>query len=82
MRVYKAKRNITFTGPVYHVIREGELLYQEKDSYLAASGFYPIYKTLVEDRTDYYERLPDDDHDAAYYLEKKYTQHQMDQNKK
>lgn len=78
MKVYRALRDVTFTGPVYKIMKKGELLYQDGDCYLAESGYYPISKIFVEGRPTDYERLQDDDHEAGYYLNKVYTQYQYD----
>jgi hypothetical protein len=78
MKVYKAKKEIIFTGPIYKIIKQGEKLYQEGEYYLAESGYYPISKSFIEDRPDDYEQLPDDEHDSGYYLLKVYSQYEMD----
>lgn len=78
MRVYRALRDVTFTGPVYKVIKKGELLYQDGENYLAESGYYPISKVFVEEKPGDYERIQDDDKKASYYIDKVYTQYQYD----
>lgn len=82
MKVYRAKEEIIFTGPYYKIIKEGELLYQDGEGYLAASGFYPVRKEAVESDTDRFELLHDDVHDANYYLKRIYTQYEMDESLK
>lgn len=78
MKVFRARKDIIFTGPVYKIIKEGEKLYQEGECYLAESGYYPISKVFVEGKPDDYEQLPDDEHESCYYLTKRYSQYEMD----
>jgi hypothetical protein len=77
MKVYIAKKEIIFTGPVYKVIKEGTKFYEDGDCYIS-NAFYPIRKEHIEDRPDEYEKQPDDDKTPDYYLTKVYSQYEMD----
>lgn len=81
MKVYRTIRDIIFTGPVYHTLKKGTRLFEregETRSYQPEDGSYPIRD--VEDNPSKYERMEDDnDHDIAYYVDKVYTQYQVDQ---
>ena len=73
--VYKARNK--FYEPVgkeYSHFAEG----RTKTPYIPERG-YPISAEVIEDDPIHFERLPDDDHTTAYYLDKVYTQYQVDQ---
>lgn len=89
MRVYRAKRRIVFTQPIFRPVEAGEIVYQEETgrlieglglrrSYLLKHS-YPVAADIVEDDPDSFERLPDSDKSADYFMQPIYAQEQMDE---
>jgi len=83
MKIYKSKV-VSKIGEIV-ICNLGELLYESKgyvgDSiiYKPANGSYPQTQKDVEDNPDNFEFvMEDNEHDADYYLSKKYTQEEVD----
>jgi len=82
MKVYACIKEMMVTSPVVVIIQPGDRFYEKVDtfgtSYVAQRG-YPYPKDFIEKNTVHFERLPDDDHEPSYYLDKVYTQYEVDQ---
>jgi hypothetical protein len=78
MKVYKVIRD-TLPGELgaYHQFKEGDLLCENGVNYFNKG--YPLVSTIVEQRTDLFELLLEDNTNTPdYYIAPIYSQYQMD----